>query len=145
MVVDQAEGHPRVVGAGSVHGPPRRESRQGLLWGGVDLAGENVTGRQDGAVGAGAQPPRNEEVQPGQVLHQLDAGLRNLQVSTVVATATTGNSVVAGPGGDDDDQPVAAGHQQPLQVRHRRGQRDFMDDDKLTGDVVEAIFLLFYG
>ncbi len=129
MVVNQAESHPRVVGAGAVHGPPRGESRQGLLRGGVSLAGENITGRQDGAVAAGAQPPREEEVQPGQVLHQLDAGLRNLQMGAMIAIAAAGSGVVAGPGRDDDDRPVAAGHQQPLQVRHRRSQRDFMDDD----------------
>ncbi len=129
MVFDQTESHPRIVGAGAVHGPPRGERCQGLLGRGILLASEKITGRQDGAVDAGAQPPRDEEVQPSQVLHQLDAGLRDLQVGAVITTATAGNAVVAGPGGDDDDHPVTTGHQQPLQVRHRLSQHDFVDDD----------------
>ncbi len=136
---------PRVVGAGAVHGPPRGERGQGLLWRGVLLAGEKITGRQDGADGAGAQPPRDEDVQPSQVLHQLDAGLRDLQVGAVISTAAAGNAVVAGSGGDDDDHPVPADHQQPFQVSHHRRQRNFMDDDELARDVIEAVFLLCYG
>ncbi|MFN9961037.1 MAG: hypothetical protein ACK55I_48780 [bacterium] len=38
-------------------GSPRGEGRQGLLWAGVALAGEQVAGRDDGAIAAPAQPP----------------------------------------------------------------------------------------
>ncbi len=101
VVVDQVEGHSRVVWVGAVHGTPHREGWEGLLRGGVLLAGQQVTGRQDGAVGAGAQPPWDEEVKPGQILYQLDAGIRNLEISAVVPTAAAGNAVVARSSGDN--------------------------------------------
>ncbi len=145
MVVHQTESHPRVVGTGAVHGLPRRESSQGILWRGVHFACEEVTSRQDGAVGAGAQPSRDEQMQPSQVLHPLDARLRNLQVSAMVTTAAAGDAVVAGSRGDDEYHPVPAGHQQPLQIGHLRRQRDFVDDDEFARDVIEAVFLLCDG
>jgi hypothetical protein len=84
-------------------------------------------------------------MKPSQVLHQLDARLRNLQVGAMVAAAATGDAVVAGPRGDDVDHPVPAGHQQPLQICHRRRQRDFVDDDEFAWNVIEAVFLLCEG
>jgi hypothetical protein len=54
----------------------------------------------------------------------------------MVAAAAAGDAVVAGPRGDDVDHPVPAGHQQPLQIGHRRRQRDFVDDDEFAWDVM---------
>ncbi len=63
----------------------------------------------------------------------------------VVAAAAAGGAVVAGPRGDDEYHPVPAGHQQPLQIGHHRRQRDFVDDDELSRNVIEAVLLLCYG
>ena len=125
--------------------PPRGEGSQGFFWCSVSFAHEEVTGRQNRAVGAGAQPPGDEEVKPGEVLHQLDPRLRDPQVRAVVAAAAAWDGVVAGPRGDDEDHPVPAGHQQPLQVGHRRRQRDFVDDDDFSRDMIKAILLLCYS
>jgi hypothetical protein len=84
-------------------------------------------------------------MQPRQVLHQLDAGFRNSQVNAMVPTAAAGGTVIAGTRGDDEDFPVSACYQQPLQVCHRRCQGDFMDNEELTRDVIEAVFLLCDG
>ncbi len=63
----------------------------------------------------------------------------------VVAAAAAWDGVVSGPRGDDEDHPVPAGHQQPLQVGHRRRQRNLVDDDEFARDVIKAILLLCYG
>ncbi len=47
------------------------------------LPSQQITGRNDLAVGAGAQSPLDEDVQPGEVGHHLQAGLRDQEVGAM--------------------------------------------------------------
>ncbi len=77
-------------------GSPRGEGDKGLLRAGVVLAREEVAGRDDRAVAAPAQPPRDEQLQSRQILHKLEFEVRNLEVCAVVPLAATGQSEVPG-------------------------------------------------
>jgi hypothetical protein len=74
VAVHEGESHPRVGGGGAVDCPPGREGRQGLIRAGTFLTGQQVTGGNDLAVGAGAQSPLDEGVQVSEVGHHLQAG-----------------------------------------------------------------------
>ncbi len=75
-------------------GSPRGEGGKGLLRAGVALAGEQVAGRDDRAVAAPAQPPRDEQLQSRQLLHKLESEVRNLEVCAVVPLAAARQSEV---------------------------------------------------
>ncbi len=68
-------------------GPPGREGRQCLFRAGSILPSQQITGRDDLAVGAGAQSPLDEDVQPGEVGHHLQAGLWDQEVGAMAGRA----------------------------------------------------------
>jgi hypothetical protein len=64
MVVHQRERHPRVVCTAAMDGAPGGENGQGIFWTGVFPAGQEVTGGDHTTVGAAAEPPEDELVEP---------------------------------------------------------------------------------
>ncbi len=66
---------------------PGREGRQGLLQAGALLPSQQVAGRDHLAVGAGAEPPLDEQVQGGEVRHHPQAKLGNKKMDAVTSGA----------------------------------------------------------
>ncbi len=121
---------------------PRGEGGKGLLRAGVALAGEQVAGRDDRAVAAPAQPPRDEQLQSRQLLHKLESEVRNLEMCAVVPLAAARQSEVPRTWCYNEDPPVPAGHQKPLEVGDSRSESDLVNHHEFPLDVVEAIFQL---
>jgi hypothetical protein len=63
----------------------------------------------------------------------------------MLVAAAAGLCQVPGPWSNDDDSPIAACQDDALQVGHRRGQRDLMDDHYLADHVVDSVLLLADG
>jgi hypothetical protein len=139
VAVDQCEGHPGVRSGGAVDGAPGGEGRQGLLEAGSLLAGQQVAGRDDQAVRAGAEPPLDKLVEAGEIRHHFQSGVRDEEMYAVGTVAAAGLREVSWAGGDDDHSSVAAGKADPLEVCHSGSQRDLMDDDNFANNVEIAI------
>ncbi len=60
----------------------------------------------------------------------------------MVPLAAAGQGMVSGPRSDDEKAPVAAGHQNPLDVCYGGRQGDLMDHHDFTRNVVEAVLEL---
>ncbi len=63
-------------------------------------------------------------------------------MSAVFVAAAAGLGQVPGPWGNDDDSPVAACKDDALQVGHRCGQCDLVDDHDLADHMEDAVILL---
>ncbi len=53
----------------------------------------------------------------------------------MVPLAAAGQAVVPGPGGDDEHPPVAASHQDPLEIGNSRGECSLVNNDDFAGNV----------
>ena len=76
VAVDQGERHPRVWGSGAMHRAPWGEGGKHFLRTRRLLTDQQLAGRDNDDVGAGAESSLYEEVEAGEVLHHLQPGLR---------------------------------------------------------------------
>ena len=83
VAVNEGKRHPGVGGVGSVHGDPGGDGRQSLLRTGILLPSQKVAGRDHVAVGTGAEPPQDEQMQAGEVGREFQSGVRDEELDAV--------------------------------------------------------------
>ncbi len=81
VTVNEGKRHPGVGGIGSVHGDPGGEGRQSHLRTGFLLPSQKA------AVGTGAEPPLDEQMQAGEVGREFQSGVGVDAVSTSTVAA----------------------------------------------------------
>ncbi len=96
-------------------------------------------------VGAGTEFPLNEQVQAGKVGHHFQTRVGDEKVSAVAAVTATRQREVPRSRSDDEHTPATKGQDDPLEIRHCRGQRDLMDDHDLPDHVEDAVLLSAYS
>ncbi len=127
-----------------MYSAPSREGRQSLLQTSTLLPRQQVTGWDHQAVGAGAEPPLDKQVQVGEVSHHFQTGLWDEKMDTVAAPAAARLSEISWSQGNDDHPSIAKVQDDPLEICDRGSQRHLVDDHDLPDHVEGAVLLLAY-
>ncbi len=68
-----------------------------------------------------------------------------MQLGAMVIAAAAWRGEISGPGSDNNRFPIPAGQQDSLQICHGSGESHLVDDDNLSHDMVDVVFLLRDG